>query len=38
MEVEIEADGSVWTSPAAEGLEHKRSEVIVEADGVTLAK
>ena len=37
IEVAVEADGSVRTSsPAAEGLERRGSEVIVEADGVAL--
>ena len=37
MEVAVEADGSVQTSsPAAEGLEHRGSEVIMDADGMTL--
>ena len=37
MKVAVESDGSVRTSsPAAEGLEHRGSEVNVEADDVTL--
>ena len=37
MEVAVEADGSVQTSsPIAEGLEHRGSEVSLEAYGVTI--